>query len=771
MALTDVFTFAHRPVTTATRRGTVHHLDPTIYEACIRLEGGEEVCVALDPQDCSEALQGIIREGGETVRIDCDVDEDKRCVQLYLMVDAACVDDELARGQLSAEEHVITLARSVWPDARVPAPCDPTPEAAPEDHVLPPAPAWRDVHSLFPHQRATVAWMAQLEASVPRRIGYAGNLRVTDRWYVDTESECFTRDASAREAQLAGGVCADGTGSGKTATLLRLVACVAEGASGPVGDVPYRSRGTLVIVPLNLVSQWQHEVQKFLDPAAVRVHFLLHGREIRALTLPHLCEADLVITTFHFLRASKGYLELIESALRGRGRTRPVLSSWTRDGSRSEPVLEAVHWRRVVVDELHETFTSPRDLRQLKLFTCDVLWGLTATPDLATVQAQHLYLLLRREKAHHPNLLTSIIQNAVRCHARTGTRAVGAGVTCASIGIPDPRHDLRLVQLSAEERVRLSLADGDDVDVADIVRRCTFDSLHPEGLATRRQSLGVKLEGQARLVRIMEGTAQELEQELVELATRCNVGEELAQRRLPSVRQACESHARDLAAARLCLDADVRRLERLESTDRLLRDRLAMLQRMQCITCGAARCDHLLRCCSLLVCRECIGRISSCPRCEGTLGCDMVASIPVVEGMHTKMTKIGELIASLNEPVILFVQWKAMMRPTRSFLLNLGLRVLLLDGNAAQRAATLAEFLSTGVLLICLEDSFAGLHLPHVHHIIFAHAIVGDRRQVARLEEQAIARSVRHGQTEQVTVSSFVVTESEEEQLYRRTHS
>ena len=107
-----------------------------------------------------------------------------------------------------------------------------------------------------------------------------------------------------------------------------------------------------------------------------------------------------------------------------------------------------------------------------------------------------------------------------------------------------------------------------------------------------------------------------------------------------------------------------------------------------------------------------------------------------------------------------------MMRVIRTFLASLAIRVLLLDGNAAQQAATLVEFLSSGVLLLCLEDSFAGLHLPHVRHVIFAHAIVGDRRQVERLERQAIARCVRHGQTEQVHVYSFVITESEEERLW-----
>ena len=66
-----------------------------------------------------------------------------------------------------------------------------------------------------------------------------------------------------------------------------------------------------------------------------------------------------------------------------------------------------------------------------------------------------------------------------------------------------------------------------------------------------------------------------------------------------------------------------------------------------------------------------------------------------------------------------------------------------------------------GVLLLCLEDSFAGLHLPHVAHIIFAHAIVGEVGQVRNLETQAIARCLREGQTREVQVYSFVIAGGE----------
>lgn len=142
-----------------------------------------------------------------------------------------------------------------------------------------------------------------------------------------------------------------------------------------------------------------------------------------------------------------------------------------------------------------------------------------------------------------------------------------------------------------------------------------------------------------------------------------------------------------------------------------------------------------------------------------------------VRGIGSKMHSMVELLTSRSyEPIILFVQWKSMMRGIRSYLSNAGLRVLALDGNGRQRETTLHEFTKHGVLVLCMEDSFAGLHLPHARMVVFAHAIVGDMETVKRLERQAIARCVRPGQTSDVDVFSFVVSESDEETHWRHTH-
>jgi SNF2 family DNA or RNA helicase len=213
------------------------------------------------------------------------------------------------------------------------------------------------------------------------------------------------------------------------------------------------------------------------------------------------------------------------------------------------------------------------------------------------------------------------------------------------------------------------------------------------------------------------------------------------------------------------------RVERHLQSERFVRSRVATLRAHQarCEACEQRRCDAIAATCAHALCRACYQHATACPVCGGALGA--LTEVARIDGVGTKMAAIGELVvAAGGAPLVLFVQWKSMMRGTRAFLRSIGERVLLLDGNATQRASTLAEFQTGGVLLLCLEECFSGLHLPHVTRIVFAHAIVGDRDRVAHLEQQAIARCVRPGQTRAVEVHSFVVSDSEEETLWRRTH-
>ena len=122
------------------------HLDVRFWVCVRRLCDTECVCVALDPHVCTDALHGIIREGGDVIRIECDYDESQRCVRLYLMVDKERFDQLIEGGRLPAEEHVINLARQVWREVNVPQHCDAEPEPSPLACID----SWNEKHPLSP---------------------------------------------------------------------------------------------------------------------------------------------------------------------------------------------------------------------------------------------------------------------------------------------------------------------------------------------------------------------------------------------------------------------------------------------------------------------------------------------------------------------------------------------------------------------------------------------------------------------------------------------
>lgn len=696
----EVFRFAlKRRRTDRTSWWCLKNMDLALCESLVS-DGTCSRGITLKRQDCSEAIQQIARIRDGVFWIECELDDDprlSRCLGMRLCVDAHILDERLAGNGVASEEFVVQLSRTVWRESVVPTAMWSGNVTGTVTHPD----WWNPSLPLRPHQLDTLRWMMDRETEFPSPFQYDGNIRVSDHWYIDTEHECITNDPSRREAELRGGICADAPGSGKTATTLALM------LSGDHRLAPtrlYASRASLVIVPLNLTSQWTNEIDKFTT--GTRVLTMLSARDLRSVNMSSVChDYDVVLTTFNFLRSCKAYLDLVDAAMGGRPRSRASLSAWCRQRNHEEPILEAVQWRRIVVDEIHQTFDASRDLRSLQLFDAHCIWGLSGTLSTDTDGAQHLYVLLAREKAHHPNMLSSLIGAAVRGHASTPHPSVTV-------------HEVRRVHVSEHERLYVDDSSHDFIEVENEVRCLSFvdamegDESMEDAHARKQHRTQVSLTSQLSSLNhntcVLERMCSELEREI-------DSGGGV----VDGLRETLQQTTRELHHVQQRRNDITRRLE--------VRDN----QHKHITGMSATSSD-----------------------------------------IGTKMREIGRLVSSFSatEPIVMFVQWKTMLRGTRTFLRNEEIRVFTLDGNSHQRTATLQEHLNGGVLLLCMEDSFAGLHLPHARNIIFAHAIVADVGTVKMLEQQAIARCVREGQTSHVTVHSFMVADSAEERHWTGTH-
>lgn len=721
------------------RRGVLTSVSPLTVTCTARFDDGVDDEPAQFPWDRRvECLSGVV-EHSTAFRIAVEASAGvvgRACVEVH----DERFDAQVRHGPIDGEVYVVGMLASCWRDivvlprreAETAARDDDDPCADVSDPDASPA--------MWQHQTASLAWMEGVEDDAARNdsVRYEGNLRITDEWFVDTEGECFTRDPSWREARMRGGILADWAGSGKTATVLVHCCRRRDGAGA----------GSLVVVPLNVVGQWMDEAQRFCPRATVlRLSSLA---DVRALTALEMERADVVVTTFEFLRDSRAYAHLVEEQVcqhvrvddRRAGRSRAAVCAYSRivpPEKRTLPIVEAAAWRRIVVDEAHEAMPNPRNAKIVGSLNAAHVWGITATPDLSTVDAmQQHYWLLQREKAHHPNLLHRLVHRCIRYVRPRAPEGPSAA-----------RSRLVAVRGAAVEMERIERATLDvTTPLEHVVRLCTLPSSVTDAVDAR--------DADALLAERHERRA-------------------LLEAQLRDAERCCAASTRASEAAVQTLREQLRdENARIE----FVQGRIDALGVEPCSVCLSEPCGVMLHECAHTFCRACVHRVSDAAGGTGTFACPVCranASRDEARGVvrdGTKLTSIAEFCAQLAEPVIVFVQWKTMVRSLRAVFRGCGLDVYTLEGNSHQRQKALREFAAgTGVLLLNLNDSFAGLHLPHARHVVFSHAIVADADAVRTLEYQAVARCVRNGQTRQVEVHSFVLAGCIEEQLWRSTHN
>mmetsp|Transcript_21147 Transcript_21147/g.59151 ORF Transcript_21147/g.59151 Transcript_21147/m.59151 type:complete len:1079 (-) Transcript_21147:12-3248(-) len=292
-------------------------------------------------------------------------------------------------------------------------------------------------HQLRPEQLRSLAWMLARE-------GYEdgdGKDEVVDVANAAGEQEPFVAewrqmhacsrasisvDLRVKASYLVrGGILADRVGFGKTATTIGLIDATQH---LPAPEVPppdcgsfIPAKGTLVIVPSNLLDQWAQEISKFVwdgsrlaalnsgwragrskDGCPLKVLVIGTVSPLRLLPAGELAEADVVLCSYRLL-FSKIYQDRREDLAGDTSLTSLVLA--TRKliegsfrmsvGDKSKvhtsktlvfPMLEMFYWRRVVFDEFHEleSFQSAQQ-SILQHMRAHSRWGLTGTPPIDNI--------------------------------------------------------------------------------------------------------------------------------------------------------------------------------------------------------------------------------------------------------------------------------------------------------------------------------------------------------------------------------------------------
>ncbi|KAF5716210.1 alpha-1 6-mannosyltransferase subunit [Fusarium mundagurra] len=215
---------------------------------------------------------------------------------------------------------------------------------------------------LKPHQKQALTFLLQ------RECGWAWDGCRPDIWEVrDNGHESYFYNTVSGAVQVEqppqfyGGIVADPMGLGKTLSMIALVACDVraediEPSSLPGVDIEVSSGKTLIIVPAPLMGSWEEQLQRHCFPNSLP--WRCHHNQSRLRVASDLDQVAIVLTTYH-----------------------TVMTEWKKGKETDQSIIFTTKWKRVILDEAHYI----RNINsQLSRAICSLdsvsRWAVTGTP-------------------------------------------------------------------------------------------------------------------------------------------------------------------------------------------------------------------------------------------------------------------------------------------------------------------------------------------------------------------------------------------------------
>ncbi|SCV57371.1 related to global transactivator [Fusarium fujikuroi] len=593
---------------------------------------------------------------------------------------------------------------------------------------------------LQPHQKQALTFLLQ------RECGWAWDGCRTDIWEVRDnghESYFYNTVSGAMQVeqppQFYGGIVADPMGLGKTLSMIALVACDVraediEPSSLPGVDMEVSSGKTLIIVPAPLMGSWEEQLQRHCFPNSLP--WRCHHNQSRLRVASDLDQIAIVLTTYH-----------------------TVMTEWKKGKETDQSIIFTTKWKRIILDEAHYI----RNINsQLSRAICSLdsvsRWAVTGTPiqnrlsDL-TALLKFLRVYPYSEKRHFDADISSLWKSG---NAEKAVQRLKRIASCLLLRRPKdviqlpPIHNLQLqVEFTTAERqlyedVRLQvLSQLNDSAPA------SFKSLQPNFFINILQ----KIEAMRMICNL--GLHYHMRHEKPSFQGSVDDWQSEAQKAFNLRRE------EGVVQCQLCGLS----LEEMESlVDEGVQVGKPWFSRclaFLCPVCSQSEtnrenfCPHKPTCCIAAV-------------TTGTSFSELSTSIPSVS--HEIPSKVAMLLCDLKRQspqtkCVVFSSWRTTLNVIQASLDHESIPCLRFDGTVTQkeRHSVIERFRNDPqirVLLLTLTCGAVGLTLTQA-----SRAYLMEPSWNPTLEDQALARIHRIGQTQEVTTLRMFVQNSFEERI------
>ncbi|KAH9903989.1 RAD5-like protein [Xylariomycetidae sp. FL2044] len=590
---------------------------------------------------------------------------------------------------------------------------------------------------LLPYQLQGLAWMSAKESP---QVPAPGSRDVVQLWKRN-QRDNFQNLVSghittSRPALLSGGLLSDDMGLGKTLQIISLIMTAGFG-EGP----------TLIIAPVSVISNWEQQISEHVkhdkQPRILRYHRVPKGG---SLSRKDFLKQDVVITSYG------------------------KLSSNFRTSDKAE--LFSVNWRRVVLDEGH-VIRNPNT--QVSKAACALQatsrWILSGTPIVNDSYDFHSILHFLRIRGGIEEKAVFALKIA---RPLAASRAVQNGQETrseADVLLQSLVQDLCLRRTKDMKFIRLELPNRSEY-IHRITLREDEQSKYNAILANAQEVFTAYERGNRRQGDVSFGTVLE---QLLRLRQMCCHW------------TLCGDKAADILK---CFES-LKTVPLTKENIQILQDALqaAIKDEEECPICYEAISVHkpAITACKHRFGEECILKaISSngkCPMCRQELNENSLIEFkPVGEDSEedsdedydgdtrSSKTEALEHIVStrLKNPgskVVVFSQWTSFLDVIEKRLLEAGHKLCRLDGTMSpkrrdQSISALYNDPDTRVMLASLNACAVGINLVAADTVVLA-----DSWWAPAIEDQAVNRVHRIGQTRDVTVWRLIVDKSVEERV------